>query len=410
MSLVRFLPTPSDRMGILWSLLSVEGSVIVEYGPAGTTHYSMGLFGELGIDQENRLFSTHMSEADVVMGDVSRLESALIEVDEGYHPEVIFVVASSVSAIIGADLRGVCAYMQPKVRARLIAFEQGGFRGDYSIGLRETYRLLVEQMAQPNVEKKPGSYNILGASAWSYRNASDVREIQRLMREAFGMECHACLCHETSAEAIRTMGCAQINLVLRDEALPAAKILEEKHATPMVSGAPYGYEGTLKWLEKIAQALGRSVSARLTASLKRRIMETKQYRMYAMMLKENKPAVTVMGEVMTVQGLSDFLNGLGFPTVHKISAHSLRATENAAQDVQYLPEERDRIALMKSLHHHFVLADDVSKRLLASDNTFLRIASPLVDGAVVASHMPLMGDRGADMILEHLEEYLQTLK
>ena len=30
MSLVRFLPTPSDRMGILWSLLSVEGSVIVE--------------------------------------------------------------------------------------------------------------------------------------------------------------------------------------------------------------------------------------------------------------------------------------------------------------------------------------------------------------------------------------------
>ena len=44
MSLVRYLPTPSDRMGILWSLLSVEGSVILEYGPAGTTHYSMSLF------------------------------------------------------------------------------------------------------------------------------------------------------------------------------------------------------------------------------------------------------------------------------------------------------------------------------------------------------------------------------
>ena len=28
--------------------------------------------------------------------------------------------------------------MQEKVRARLIAFEQGGFRGDYSVGLRET--------------------------------------------------------------------------------------------------------------------------------------------------------------------------------------------------------------------------------------------------------------------------------
>ncbi len=74
MSLVRFLPTPSDRMGILWTLLNIEGSVIVEYGPAGTTHFSMGLFGDLGIEQENRLFTTHMREEDVIMGDTSRLE------------------------------------------------------------------------------------------------------------------------------------------------------------------------------------------------------------------------------------------------------------------------------------------------------------------------------------------------
>ena len=241
MSLVRFLPTPSDRMGILWSLLCIKDSVIVEYGPAGTTHYSMGLFDELGIDQQNRLFSTHMSEDDVVMGDVSRLEKALMEVDEGYHPKVIFVVASSVSAVIGTDLRGVCAYMQEKVAARLIAFEQGGFRGDYSIGLRETYRLLIEQMVERDVPKKPGAYNILGASAWSYRNASDVNEIKRLMKEAFGMECHACLCHETTAECIRAMGCAEVNLVLRDEAMPAARILEEKcvrcRARPMAMRA-----------------------------------------------------------------------------------------------------------------------------------------------------------------------------
>ena len=74
MGLCRYLPTPSDRMGILWSLLAIGDSVIVEYGPAGTTHFSMSLFGELGVDQQNRLFTTHMSEDDVVMGDVSRLE------------------------------------------------------------------------------------------------------------------------------------------------------------------------------------------------------------------------------------------------------------------------------------------------------------------------------------------------
>ena len=69
MSLTRFLPVPSDRMGILWSLLNIEDSIVVEYGPAGTTHFSMSLFGELGIEQENRLFTTHMREDDVVMGE-----------------------------------------------------------------------------------------------------------------------------------------------------------------------------------------------------------------------------------------------------------------------------------------------------------------------------------------------------
>ncbi len=56
MSLTRFLPVPSDRMGIIWSLLSIKDAVVLEYGSAGTTHYSMSLYGDIGIEQENRLF------------------------------------------------------------------------------------------------------------------------------------------------------------------------------------------------------------------------------------------------------------------------------------------------------------------------------------------------------------------
>lgn len=410
MSLCRYLPTPSDRMGILWSLLCVEGSVIVEYGPAGTTHYSMGLFGELGIDQQNRLFSTHMSEDDVVMGDVSRLEDALVEVDESYHPSVIFVVASSVSAVIGTDLRGVCATMQPKVKARLIAFEQGGFRGDYSIGLKECYKLLAEFIAEPVQEKLTGKYNILGASAGTFRAKSDVLEIQRLMKEAFGMACHACLCLDTDAERIRTMGGAEINLVLRDEALPAARLLEEKCAIGYVQGMPYGYRGTLEWLERVGKALGRSVPPVLAGKLKKRSMEAAQYRMYSVMLKTNKPQVTILTDYNIVQGLSGFMAEIGFSVTNKISAHSLRSLEDPEAEVRYLPVEKERIDLLRSLHHQLLLADDVSARLVSEDNTYTRVSMPLVDGAQIANHMPICGPRGADMILESVERYLQTLK
>ncbi len=410
MSLCRFLPTPSDRMGILWSLLCVEDSIIVEYGPAGTTHYSMSLFGELGIDQQNRLFSTHMSEDDVVMGDVTRLEKALVEVDENYSPKVIFVVASSVSAVIGSDLRGVCAYMQEKVKARLIAFEQGGFRGDYSIGIKEAYRLLIEQIAEKDVPKKPGTYNILGMSAGAYRSASDLNEIKRLMREAFGMECGACLCEETNVEAIAASGGAEVSLVLRDEALPAAKLLEKRCGVPLVQGAPYGYAGTFNWLNEIAEKLGRKVNPALVGELRKRIGENMSYKMYGLMLKENLPAVTIYGEYMTVKGLSGLMDELGFPVEHKICAHCLRAIENPEEDIQYLPDEKDRIEILRGLDHQLVLADDIAKTLIPESCTFMRVSSPLVDGAVIAKHLPLMGPRGADMILESVELYLQTLK
>ena len=103
------------------------------------------------------------------MGDVTRLEDAIVELDKSYAPKVIFVVASSVTAVIGTDIKGVCRYMQNEVKAKLVAFEQGGFRGDYSIGLAETYKLLVRNLPKKGVAAEKGVYNIIGASVWRYR-------------------------------------------------------------------------------------------------------------------------------------------------------------------------------------------------------------------------------------------------
>ena len=88
------------------------------------------------------------------MGDVTRVEKAIVEIDETYAPKVIFVVASAVIAVIGTDIKGVCRYMQEKVNAKLVAFEDGGFRGDYTYGLRAVYKLLAKQIAECCDKKK----------------------------------------------------------------------------------------------------------------------------------------------------------------------------------------------------------------------------------------------------------------
>lgn len=412
MSLCRYLPTPSDRMAVMWSLLTVEDAVVLEYGPAGTTHYCVSLFGQMGISPDQNLFTTHMSEDDVVMGDVRRLEDAIREVDAGYHPKVIFVIASAVTSVIGTDLVGVCHYMQPEVNARLIAMENGGFRGDYTVGLRQVYSMLVKELAGPGVEKKPATYNVLGASANAYRIHSDLWEIEDVLSRAFGFTRGAILGVNSSLEALASLGAAGVNLVLRAEALPAARYLEETYGTPYVYGAPYGYAGTRKWLAAIGAAVGRPVSQEVTEQLRRKEGDAATFRMYASMYrnKPHKPSAAIVGDYDMLLGLSEMCRDLDIEPTLCICPHTLKDIEKPVPGVRHPAREKEQIDWLRALNYHLVLGDDVSLHLCNPTNTGLCVSFPLVSHVQFATHLPLMGIRGADFILETVDRYYQVLE
>ena len=404
MSLVRFLPTPSDRMGIIWSLLAVQGAIVLEYGPAGTTHYSMGLYGGLGLRFQKRMFTTHMSEDDVVMGDVTRLEDAIVELDKSYAPKVIFVVASSVTAVIGTDIKGVCCYMQNEVKAKLVAFEQGGFRGDYSIGLAETYKLLVRNLPKKDVAQETGVYNIIGASAWRYRMASDIWEVKSLLDEALGLSCNACLCCDTSVEELEDMGLAQVNIVLGNEGLAAAKYLQEKFGTPYVYAVPYGYNGTLSFLAQVGEAVGREPDSMVLLRLQTKEKSLSRLSLFTMMGNNKPKKAVVKGDYDLVQGVSAFLEQGGITVLHKMCAHSLKIITEPAADVEAYAEEGEWLQIIRGLHDTLILADDVALLQADADNMKVLISAPFMNSAV-ATHLPFMGEKGADFLLEQMQAY-----
>ena len=393
-------------MGIIWSLLAVQGAIVLEYGPAGTTHYSMGLYGGLGLRFQNRLFTTHMSEDDVVMGDVTRLEEALVELDKNYAPKVIFVVASSVTAVIGTDIKGVCRYMQNEVKAKLVAFEQGGFRGDYSVGLAETYKLLVRNLPQKGVAQEKGVYNIIGASAWRYRMASDIWEVKSLLSEALGLSCNACLCCDTSVEELQAMGKAQVNIVLGNEGLAAAQYLEEKFGTPYVYAAPYGYSGTVRFLESVGEAIGEMPQPLVLMRLRMKEKGMSMLSMFAMMGGGKTKQAVVKGDYDLVQGVSAFLEQAGIRVVHKMCAHSLKAIAEPAADVESYAEEGEWLQQIRDLRATLIFADDVALAQADASNMKVLISAPFMNG-VVATHLPFMGEKGADFLLEQIQGYYQ---
>ncbi len=408
MSLCRYLPTPSDRMAVLWSLLAINGAVVLEYGPAGTTHYSMILYGKLGVSQDGKLFTTHMSEDDVVMGDTSRLEKAILEVDRCSNAKVIFVVASSISAIIGTDIKGVCNEMQEQVNAKLVCFEQGGLKGDHSVGLAESYKLICKELAKKNVEKKEKTYNVFGLSLGQYRAQSDLWEITQLMSEAFGYTLFATLCESVSADALENLGSATINLCIRDEAVPAAKIMQKKCGTPYLLACPYGYQGTLDWLEAISKVIDEPINPILYKRLKEKTDELKARGMRMRMFREETPLATVVGDYNRVTGIAQVLKEFHFDINALICDHTLMLIPDKNPDVKYIENEREKIDILEQCKSQIIFGDNVTLEITDDSNTKMLVSAPFFKGAV-AKHMPIIGEKGMDFISEHISGYLESL-
>lgn len=259
MALIRNFPVPSDRMAIISTLLNIEDAVVLEYGPEGTTHFSMNFFNKLGQDYPDRLFTTGVDDSDIIMGSTEHLERGILELDTLYSPKAIFVLTSSVTSIIGTDIAGICDSLQSKVQSRLIPVNTSGLGADYSAGLRKIYLQLAELFVQPDAAKQKGRYNILGASPLHYRAESDICEITRLLREGFGCELLHCLAMNMTTEALAELSSAELNIVLTAEAVPSAEYLQSVTGTPYVYLPPYGYSQTKEFLNSVAAVIGQPV-------------------------------------------------------------------------------------------------------------------------------------------------------
>lgn len=407
MGLCRYLPTPSERMGSLWTLLEIGEAIVLEYGPSGTTHYGMGTIGNLGIELKNKLYVTHIDENDVIMGDSRRLEEALREVDREYKPKYIFVLGSSISSIIATDIKGICMSMEDEINAKMIAFEGGGFRGDYTVGIKEVLNTLANDIVKEYHGEKMAKFNIIGACSEEYRIRSNVEEIKRLMKEAFNMEMHSAFTLNSSITEIEGMGQASINLVIRNEGVEAGEILREKSDTPYVYGVPYGYSGTIKWINEVGKMIGIKPNEKFIASLKKKAMSGMQFKMYKHFLKKPMKA-SIIGNYDLIKGLKYFLTeDIGFETDNLICLHSLKEYKEVG--IVNYPKEKEKIEKLKSIKDSFVLGDDVSIAITDESNIRIKVSNPSLLGAEVCTHMPIIGDRGADFILERVDSYISML-
>lgn len=255
MGLCKTTPLQSGRMGTLWCLSGIRESAVVEYGCMGHMVYGRTFLHRLG-SQESRLYSTHISEAEITMGDTDRLKRAIEHVSGLNGIRAIFLLASSTPEVAGMDLEAAALELAVEFPdVLLIPMGTGGFDHTGSKGVEETLLRLAKHFPHSAERTDKRSFNMIGSCADVYRFGQDASELARIVKGAFHADLLCCMTSDTSIKALEQMGAAHFNLVLRREGVPAAEHLEKQFGTPWLYARPYGIQGTAEWVQQAEERL-----------------------------------------------------------------------------------------------------------------------------------------------------------
>ncbi|MTV48269.1 nitrogenase [Heliobacillus mobilis] len=276
-------------------LNSIPDSVVLVHGANGCGSCShsqnantrSGSLQRTGKGKDAIWLSTGLNETDVIGGGEVKLAPAIREADLRYKPKTIFVVSTCVPGIIGDDIDGVVAEVQPDVEARIVPVHCQGFKTKiwataydavyHGIGRRlldepeESDEATVlqdvkvsisgeqqteeetEQVSQLERERFHRTVNLMNVSSMG---RVDELELERLL-QSIGLEVNFFPVF-ASPDGMYKMTKAALSISTcptHDDYI--LKHLKEKYDVPyQLKHMPIGIENTNRWLRDIAVFFG----------------------------------------------------------------------------------------------------------------------------------------------------------
>lgn len=398
MEVSKFFPIANDKMGELWTLASIKDACVIEFGPAGTTHFAIDGLGALNALYEGaKIYSTHMDQEDVTFGQYNRLENALLELDKNVKPKYIFVMASSISSIIGADIESVCYDLALKIKAKLIPMTSGGLKNHYHVGVENMLETIVRNVVQVKAPHH-NKYNILGMTIDRYNFASDVEEIKRMMYGLYEKEVNTTFTCDTSMDEIESSAEAGLNVVVRREALKAAKYMKEKFGIPYVYANLYGLENIKKFVNNVNEVDGYE----LNESFYNREVEKIHKDLFTLkrsffMFKESKKCA-IFGDYDTVIGMHDLMTEFGL----EVDRAEVLYKTNVDEGMFSGTTEMAKMKYLKNTDLLFLLGDGNVNAMNHQAKGYLQISNPNFERRLLYPYTPFVGFRGMQYMMEQV--------
>ncbi|GAB7024139.1 nitrogenase molybdenum-iron protein alpha chain [Salidesulfovibrio brasiliensis] len=198
-------------------------------------------------------FSTDMQDEDIIFGGEKKLEAAIEEAYELFHPKGICVFATCPVGLIGDDIHAVAAKMSKKYEdCNIFAFSCEGYKGvsqsaGHHIANNQVFKYLVGENEKP--VKGDYKINLLG----EYNIGGDGFEIDRILNKC-GITNVATFSGNSTYDQFASAQHADLSCVMCHRSINyVADMLETKYGIPWIKVNFIGAEATAKSLRKIGQ-------------------------------------------------------------------------------------------------------------------------------------------------------------
>ena len=386
--------------GVIRAVLGIRGALPLVHGPLGCAYHLRYILSARSA-RPVRILSTEMDQNDVVFGAEEKLEKKILEVDEKYSPELIVVLTSCASSIIGEDIESVIKRVKNSINAEIIWISSGGFEGNQVDGYEEALSRFVEFMDEPSHAKgEEPSINLVG----QFRGGQDLKNLKADF-ESLKINVGCVLTSGSTFQEVKSAASADLNVSMCEaSALVPCEIMQKKFGTPFISPTfPMGVSTTSNYFREICSFLGVEYTLQGEEEHAKAILED-----YSKYLR-GKRAVIISGSTRAI-ALTEFLHELGMETVLVCVDFEGRETMKKLTEIT-LKEGINPIILEEPEYHEIVhqikkLKPDIILGGLGELGIAKTFKVPLID--VMHSQEVTMGFKGALELANVIKEALES--
>lgn len=263
----RILPVCAGDVSGIASALYELGGMVVIHDPSGcnstyNTHDEIRWY-----DQESYIFISGLNMRDAILGNDRKFIDDIVEAAGELDPKPCFIAIcnSPVPYLNGTDFSGICRIVEARCGIKTFYVPGNGMH-DYVRGAGRAFLEYARRMlpapgqgtgssAEPSFRQKvvrnidrqglgrdseqPRRLRVcvLGATPLTYGNRRSIPHLRRIL-EMDGFEVTAVWAMGSTPQEIYKSTDADVNLVISDTGILAARYLKETYGIPFVAGAP----------------------------------------------------------------------------------------------------------------------------------------------------------------------------